>query len=157
MSSGSSSNTMAYAEQEEICYQWLRFRPEMTLDEASAWFKTVFAVTLTASNYTRAKDRLTALPQPKQEKQKYVVALMTLFPTLTVKQVKTKSLLFYGQDMRDDVVHYWQTFATEFPMDRGEARRLVDAVESRKASGGQAGFDLSAAGGTIQEDEEEPI
>lgn len=145
------SNEMPYAEQEEICYQWLRFRPQMTEAEATTAFRAVFAITLTHTNYARAKERLDALPlKPKTEKQKYVVALGSMFPGLAVKQVKTKCLLFFGQDIRDDLVTYWQKYAEEFPMARSEAKALVEGVEQRRA-GGQAGFGLEDAEDSTKE------
>jgi hypothetical protein len=136
------SNEMTYADQEEIVYQWLRFRPELTLQEATKAFKAVFAVTLTSSNYSRAKERLAELPpKPIKPKTRYLVALGTLYPLLSVKQVKVKTLMFFGEDTRDDQITHWFKHAVDFPMDRKEATSILTEVEARKAELPK-GFDL---------------
>lgn len=133
---------MPYLKQEEICYQWLRMVPDLTVEDAVKWFRAFYGVTLTLSHYSHAKKRLLAVPSPPVDKKdRYIYALGTIHPDLSVDAVRTKTRMFFKKDSRPDLVLYWFQYAKRHPMDRKEAEELIALVEE-KVRDKEEGFDL---------------
>ena len=129
------SNRMAYDEQEEICFQVLRWAP-ISFDLMEQVFREAFAVTLTRGNFAAAKRRTAALPprplaSGADDKERYVRALWWVASALRLAQVRTKTRMFFGEDTQDQRVRRWQAEEQRSPLfpDLAAAQAWVAQVE----------------------------
>ena len=131
----------SYEEQEVIAEQLLRIKPDLTATQVSQIYTLMFGQAFTGTAFRRAQERLRGKPpSTPTAKREYVVALFTLFPSLTISTVRGKTRLFFKEDTREDIVKEWRELAQTNPISVEHAGWVVEEVQSQPV--GAATFGL---------------
>lgn len=134
---------LTYEEQEELVRRLLALFSRLDYTDVAPLFEKQYGLTLTRSNFSRAKQTQTGAKRdkPLSAKQDYIVALFSLAPDLSAATVRAKTKLYFGEDTRADLVESLRGSGGVDPRFKARAQRIIWEVEAQVHQGGT--LDLS--------------
>jgi phage portal protein BeeE len=125
-------NQVPYAVQEEVCYHLICAMPDITFKACEFAFKESVMyhhVTLTRSNYSRAKVRYGATERPLLQREQYVEYLFAIYPAMTNENINAKLTVYANTTMRGERIDIYRRRAASTVLTEDQRQVAEDYIK----------------------------